>query len=152
MSDIGYVRCNTLVPTACNPTYANIFMATFEQKHIYPFIKSKVDLYLRCIDDIFFGWKVMEEELKIFFNEISKKHPSIKFDQKYSKSKIEFLDVLAYKHEQQTLQTTLFKNKTDRQSYLYAKSDQPASLKRSIIYSQILCNYKVLQEQSTKRG
>ena len=94
----------------------------------------------------------MEEELKIFFNEISKKHPSIKFDQKYSKSKIEFLDVLAYKHEQQTLQTTLFKNKTDRQSYLYAKSDQPASLKRSIIYSQILCNYKVLQEQSTKRG
>lgn len=36
------------------PSYANIFMAKFEQTHIYPFIKNKIDLYLRCIDNIFF--------------------------------------------------------------------------------------------------
>ena len=39
--------------TACAPSYANIFMARFEQKHIYPFIKSKGDLYLRYNDGIF---------------------------------------------------------------------------------------------------
>ena len=80
--------------TACASSYANIFMARFEQKHIYPFVKGKVDLYLRYIDDIFFIWKGTEEELNNFFNEINKKHPSIKFDQKCSRSKKEFLDVL----------------------------------------------------------
>ena len=73
--------------TVCAPIYANIFMARFEQKHIYPFIKGKVDFYFRHIDGIFFIWKSTEEELKNFFKEINKKHPSIKFDQKYSKSK-----------------------------------------------------------------
>ena len=97
-------------------------MARFEQKYTYPYVKTKVDLYLR------YG---TEEELKKFFNEINKKHPSIKFDQKYSKSEIEFLDVLVYKVENQRLQTILFKNKTGRQSYLHAKSNQPASLKKS---------------------
>ena len=140
-------------------------MARFEQKHVYPFIKGKLDLYLRYIDDIFFIWKGTEEKLKNSFNEINKKHPFIKFDQKYSKSKIEFLDVLVYKDEQQKLKTTLFKKNTNRQSYRHAKSDHPVSLKKSIPYSQILrvkriCstnseferNCKVLQEQFTKRG
>ena len=37
--------------TACIPSYANIFMARFEQKHIYPFVKGKVGLNLIYIDD-----------------------------------------------------------------------------------------------------
>ena len=73
--------------TTCTPSHTNIFMARFEQKHIYPFIKGKVDLYLTYNDDIFFIWKDKEEELKNFFSEINKKHPSIKFDEKYSKQK-----------------------------------------------------------------
>ena len=32
--------------TAFAPGYENIFMARFEQKHIYPFIKDKVDLLI----------------------------------------------------------------------------------------------------------
>ena len=44
---------------------------------------------------------------------INKKHPSIKFDQKHSKSEIEFLDALVYKDEQQRLQTIQFNKKTD---------------------------------------
>ena len=44
-----------------------------------------------------------------FFNEINKKHHSIKFVKKYSKSEIVFLDVLICKDEQQRLQTTIFK-------------------------------------------
>ena len=109
--------------------------------------------------------KGTEEELKNFFNEVYKTHSSIEFDQKYSKSKIEFLEVLVYKDERQRLQTTLFKKKADRQSYVRAKTDRSTSLKKSIPYSQILrvkrvCsknseferNCKVLQELFTKRG
>ena len=71
-------------------------------------VTDKVDLYLRYTDDTFFIWKGTDEGLKNFFNEINKKQLSIKFDKKYSKSKIKFLDVLVYKDEQQWLQTILF--------------------------------------------
>ena len=70
----------------------------------------------------------MEEELKNFFKEINKKHPPIKPDKKYSKSKIEFLKILVYRDEKQKLQSTIVKKKTDRQSYIHAKSDHPVSL------------------------
>ena len=39
--------------TICAPSYANIFMANFEAKHIYPYIKEISVLYLRYINDIF---------------------------------------------------------------------------------------------------
>ena len=60
------------VGTARAPSYASIFMTRFEEKHIYTFIKNKVELvelYLRYIDDIVFVWKGSEKELKNFFNE-----------------------------------------------------------------------------------
>ena len=80
----------------------------------------------------------MEEELKNAFDGINKKHPSIKFDQKRSKSKIKFVHVFVHKDEQQRLQTTLSKKKTDIQTYLHAKSDHPASLKKIIMHSEKL--------------
>ena len=76
--------------------------------------------------------------LKFFFDEINKKHHSIKFVKKYSKSEIVFLDVLIRKDEQQSLETTIFKKKIDRQSYLQAKSDNSSSHKKYIPYSEIL--------------
>ena len=39
--------------TICAPSYANIFMSEFEEKHIYPLIKNKSVIYLRYIDDVF---------------------------------------------------------------------------------------------------
>ena len=150
--------------TACSLGYENIFMARFDQKHIYPFIKAKVDLNLRYIDDIFFIWKSTEEELKNLFNGISKKHPSIKFDQKYLKSKIEILDVLVYKDEQQRLQTTLFKKKTNNLIFMqnlatqrHSKKVLPTveycvSKKNYLTNSEFERNCKVLQEQFTKKS
>ena len=52
------------------PGNANKFMARFEEKHIYSYIKDKVELYLRYTDDIFFIWKVTEEQLNIFLMEL----------------------------------------------------------------------------------
>ena len=83
-------------------------------------------------------WTKSENELKSFINEINKKHHSIKFDFKFSKEKIEFLDTLVYKDHHNRLQTTLYKKPTDHQNYLHAKSAHPLSLKKSIPYSQAL--------------
>ena len=97
--------------TRCAPTYANIFMVDFEEKYIYPFINQISVLYLRFIDDIFMIWTKSENELENFIKDLNTKHPSIKFDFKYSKDKIEILDTLVYidQHKYQKLQTTLYK-------------------------------------------
>ena len=124
--------------TICAPSYANIFMSEFEEKHIYPLIKNKSAIYLRYIDDIFMVWTKPENELKHFINEINQKHQSIKFDFKFSKESIEFLDTLVYIDSKNRLQTTLYKKPTDCQNYLHAKSAHPFSLKKSIPYSQAL--------------
>ena len=36
--------------TICAPAYANIFMANFELKYIYPYIRDKTKMFLRFID------------------------------------------------------------------------------------------------------
>ena len=90
--------------TACAPSYANNFMAKFEEKHIYLFIKDKIKRYVRYIDGLFLFRRARKKKWSPFF----------KFDQKYSKSEIEFLNVLVYKDEQQRLQVSLFRRKTCR--------------------------------------
>ena len=94
--------------TICALTYGNIFMSELEVRYIYPLIKNKSSSYLGFIDDIFMVWTKSENELKSFINKINKKHNSIKFDFKFSKEKIEFLDHLVYKDHNNRLQTTLF--------------------------------------------
>ena len=38
----------------CAPSYNNLFMAQFGEKHIYPYIIDMPRFYLRYIDDVFF--------------------------------------------------------------------------------------------------
>ena len=78
-----------------------------------------------------------ESKLRRFI-EINQKHQSIKFDFKFSKESIEFLDTLVYIDSKNRLQTTLYKKPTDCQNYLHAKSAHPFSLRKSIPYSQAL--------------
>ena len=114
--------------TTCAPAYANIFMANFELKYIYPYIKDKTKMFLRFIDDLFIIWTGSEQELLDFMNNLNKKHPSIKFEFKYSQTKIEFLNVLVYKDQNNMLETTIHRKQTDRQNYLDARSEHPKSL------------------------
>ena len=53
--------------TICAPPYADIFMAYFEEKLIYPLITNATTLYLRYIDDIILTWTKSENELPTFF-------------------------------------------------------------------------------------
>ena len=124
--------------TTCAPAYANIFMAYFEEKIIYPLIDAKTPLYLRFIDDIFMIWTKSEKVLIEFLNELNTKHTSIKFEFKYSRQQIEFLDTVVYIDNNNKLQITLYMKPTDRQNYLHSRSEHPYSLKKSIAYSQAL--------------
>ena len=117
---------------------ANGFMAYFEEKFIYPLIRNASTLYLRYIDDIILIRAKSENELLTFFEKLNQQHPPIKFEMKYSKDKIEFLDALIYKDKNNYIQATLYKNPTDHQNYIHSKSAHPFSLKKSIAYNQAL--------------
>ena len=71
-----------------------------------------------------------ENELRKFMNEINQKHQSIKFDFKFLKENIEFLDTLVYTDSNNRLQTTPYKKPTDCQNYLHAKSAHSFSLRK----------------------
>ena len=70
------------------PAYANIFMANFELKYINPYIRDKTKMFLRFTDGLFMIRTVSEQELLDFMSDLNKKHLSIKFEFKYSQTKI----------------------------------------------------------------
>ena len=68
------------IGTVCAASYANLFIAQFEEQHIYPYIKDLALLHLRYIDRIFIIWKGTKEQLITFINELNKKLKTIKFE------------------------------------------------------------------------
>ena len=68
--------------TVCAPAYTNIFMASSELKHIYPYIKDKTKMFLRFIVDLFMIWTGSDHELLDFMSNLSKKYSSNKFELK----------------------------------------------------------------------
>ena len=95
-------------------------------------------LSLRYIGDIFMIRKGTKAELVTFIKESNKKYKTIKFDLQIWPRKIIFIDVIAYKDENNNIQTTLYGKPTDQQALFHTKSDHPRSLKNSIPYSQAL--------------
>ena len=64
---------------------------------ISKFVDRYLQPYIRYIDDLLFTWKKTEEKLPSFIEELNKKQTPIKFDFKYTKKEIEFLDINLYK-------------------------------------------------------
>ena len=64
-----------------------------------------------------------------------------------SKTEINFLNTTVFKVDNK-LRTKLYFKPTDRQSYLYSKSEHPNSTKKSIAYSQALRFNKICHNRS----
>ena len=119
-------------------SHLRYFYGKLQIKIHIPIFLKKVITFLRFIDDLFMIWIATEEELLKFINKINQKYKTIKFDFKYSKAKIEFLDVLVYKDINNKLRITLYIKPTDHQSHLHADLEPHRSLKESMSYSQVL--------------
>lgn len=92
--------------------------------------------WFRYIDDIFFifsGTSAQLEEFNLFINS---RMPSIKFSLESSRDNISFLDVAVVKKH--NLNTSVFRKKTDTNSFLDYTSFHPPALKRGLPYSQFL--------------
>ena len=104
------------IGTVCVPSYANLFMLQFEEKHIYSCIKDMTLLYFRYIDDLLIIWKGTKEQSITSINELNRKHKTIKFEYEISSQKIPFLDTMVDKDKENNLQTILYWKPTDQQS------------------------------------
>ena len=56
-------------------------------------------MFLKFINDLFMIWTDSEQELIEFMSDLNKKYPSVKVKFKHSQTKIELLDVLVYKDQ-----------------------------------------------------
>jgi hypothetical protein len=73
------------------PSYANIFMADFEEKHVYPYHTQQI-FYGWFIDDIFGIWSGSRTELDNFISKLNQAHPTIRFRAEISSMCVSFLD------------------------------------------------------------
>ena len=89
--------------TTCAPFYANIFMADFGRKQIYPFIKNMSMPYLQYIDDIFM---IMERNMDLITS-FSEENCKI------LKEEIAFLDTKIYIDDNKNVQTTVSQKEAD---------------------------------------
>ena len=120
----------------CVSSYANTFMANFEARHSYPYIKEMYLLYLRSIDDIFMTWRGTKAELMRFIKEPNEKHKTVNFHFQTSPRKIAILDLMQYKDENSNIQTTLYHNPTDEKAFLHTNSEHLRSLNNSTLCIQ----------------
>ena len=83
----------TPIGTKFAPPYSILFMAELEEE-ILREVELKPYLWWRYTDKIFFIWEHGEEKLKEFIDVLNKKHHTIKFTTEWSKTQINFLDVI----------------------------------------------------------
>ena len=88
--------------------------------------------------NIYLIWTDGEQSLLQFFEHINQAHPSIKFECKYSRTEINFLDTLIRINPSGHLSTALYKKPTDRNAYLHFRSYHPPKQIQNIPYGQFL--------------
>ena len=126
----------TAMGTRVSPTYANLFMAHFEETHIYTH-NSRPRIWFRFIDDIWGIFRGDESSFKKFNFDINSVHSSIKLSGEFSNIEVNFLDVTTYRKNSKVF-SRLFCKPTDSHSYLEFNSCHPPNNKKSIPYSQFL--------------
>ena len=130
------------------PKYANIFMGKFERNFIYPFLQTFSNFYYWFVVDIILLWNRSKTPSLNFITKLNSRYPTIKFDFKYSKSCINFLDKnLQSKEKNKSLTIYIYQNSTDRRNVFgsYRKS-----LINSIPFCQALQLKKICSDTSSE--
>ena len=113
----------TAMGTRVAPSYANIFMNDFEEKHVYTHHLQPAAWY-RYIDDIFCLWQHGEDELEKFTTHLNSVHETIKFTIEKSRTSVSFLDTEVHL-DNSHIYTTLYVKPTNRNNYLPFDSAHP---------------------------
>ena len=126
----------TAIGTRLAPSYANVFMSQFEEKHVYTY-RLKPLAWYRYIDDVFCIWQHGDIELNNFVEHLNNTHDTIKLSMETSKVEISFLDTMV-KLDNGEIITDLYCKPTDRNNYLPFNSTHTYHCKKRLPYGQFL--------------
>ena len=126
----------TAMGTKLEPSFANLFMGYFEEKHVTPYSKQPF-LWKRFIDYIFIISTYGSDELTLFVKYLNSVHETIKFTCEHLVKSVNFLDITIQISDSNALKSTLFCKPTDTYNYLLYLSEHPRHLLNGIPYSQL---------------
>jgi len=133
--------------TKLAPNYANLFMADFENKHVFTYTIQPT-YYRRYIDDILLIWDHSTSELDNFLDHLNSVHPTIKFTKSVSNSQITYLDLDIYRKDTTFETKTHFKS-TNTFSYLHGHSNHPPSTFKGVLQGE---NIRILRNTSEENN
>lgn len=133
------------------PSYANIFMACWEEEALASCPKKPLHYY-RYLDDIWGVWTYSSEEFLEFVNILNNHHTSIKLKFELDKQSINFLDTTVYKgpqfHTTGQLDIKVYFKDTDTHALLYKNSFHPKHTYRGLIKSQLLRFHRICTQKT----
>lgn len=132
------------------PSYANIFMAYWEEEVLAKCPKKPLH-YLRYLDDIWGVWAHSVEDFKQFMVILNAHDPSIQLKSEFDSLSIDFLDTTVYKGPDFELSGKLdvkvFFKKTDTHALLFKSSFHPRHTFRGIVKSQLLRFFRICTKE-----
>lgn len=134
------------------PSYANIFMADWEETAL-ALTEKKPYAYYRFLDDIWGVWTHSMEDFIMFTKFLNAHQASIKIKFTVHESEINFLDVVSYKGpnflSSGNLDFKVYFKETDTHSLLHKHSFHPKHTFRGIVKSQLLRFKRICTEQNS---
>ena len=104
------------------------------------FLETQSDKLFCCvgyIDDVFFIWTHGQEKLKVFWEDLNKFHPNLKFTRGSSEENVAFLDSkLNFKSGK--IERDLHDKSTDKYQYSQYTSSHSEHTKRSVVFGESL--------------
>lgn len=132
------------------PSYANIFMARWEEAALAAWDIKPLHYY-RFLDDIWGVWSGTQEEFKQFAAHLNQFNQSIKIKYTLHESEVNFLDTITFKGEEFLntfkLDVRVYFKDTDTHSLLFKSSYHPKHTFKGIIKSQLLRFHKICTQQ-----
>ena len=133
------------------PSYANIFMAKWEQSALDSCTKKPL-YYYRFLDDIWGVWSYSMDDFKDFAEHLNAHQKSIKIKYTIDLTEVNFLDVVSYKGQKfentGQLDFKVYFKETDTHSLLHKHSFHPKHTFKGIVKSQLLRFYRICSEHS----
>jgi hypothetical protein len=125
--------------TNCAVELANIYVTKFvEYNPQMAQWKQMIRLWRRFIDDIFMVFRGTWQQFQAFLKWINAVHPSLRFTHNARRDSIEFLDVIAYRSQANTLHFKVFQKALNKYLYIPPQSNHPWSCKTGFIKGELM--------------
>lgn len=132
------------------PSYANIFMADWEEAALNSSTLKPLHYY-RFLDDIWGIWTHSKEEFYNFTHHLNTFTDSITIKYTIHDTEVNFLDTVTYKglkwHRTQHLDIKIYFKDTDTHSLLFKTSYHPNHTYRGIVKSQLLRFHRISSDK-----